>query len=125
MYDGQGNAIDANDVKHKVTKRSQKKADHNIVREDVGTQLANLIPQWAVANKQLDCGCKSYETKMNRWGIAGCQQHEAEIIDHLVNQSAHLIPALRLAPQVMKRAVAAKLLQRAIQQTKKKTNVNI
>ena len=125
MYDGQGNRIDGKVVAKKPVKQEAINPQRNIVREDVGSQLANLIPQWAVANTKLDCSCKSYEAKMNRWGIVGCEERETEIVDHLVNQSSHLIPALRLAPKAMKRAVAKQLLHRAIAQTKKKTNVNI
>jgi hypothetical protein len=89
------------------------------VREDVGSELANIIPAWAVAGKAADCGCKDYEAKMNRWGIDGCIANETQIIEHLVKQTDKLIPLFRKIPESGRRAMAKTLLSKAIEKTKK------
>jgi len=79
----------------------------------VGTELGKLIPSWAVSVAD-GCGCKDFAEKMDRWGILGCQRRRNQIIAHLLEQSALLIPAFRLTPIGLRKVVAERLLNKAI-----------
>ena len=89
------------------------------MKEQVGTELAAIIPDWAVQFKG-GCGCKDMEKKMNHWGVKGCEARRDEIETHLMSQSDKLIPVLRGLPDALKRAVATRLLNKAIRNAKKK-----
>ncbi len=115
IYDGQGNEVG----QHRRTLKVQREQPAPKKPENVGTALASLIPDWAVANKE-GCGCRDFEAKMNRWGIAGCVgEHYDEIIEHLVKQTDKLIPLFRKIPESGRRVMAKKLLNMAIEKTKK------
>ncbi len=81
--------------------------------EKVGTELAKLIPDWAVQFKG-GCGCKDMQKKMDKWGVDGCTARVNQITAHLVAQSDKLIPAFKLIPEPVRRIAAVKLLKKAI-----------
>jgi hypothetical protein len=85
--------------------------------EPVGTELAKLIPDWAFQFKS-GCGCKDMAKKMDRWGINGCEARRSEIVAHLLSQSDMLVPALKAVPIGMKKVVAERLLNKAIQRAR-------
>ena len=115
IYDGHGNEIG----QQKRTLKVQRELPAPKKPENVGTALALLIPDWAIANKE-GCGCRNFEAKMNAWGIAGCSgEHYDEIIEHLVKQTDKLIPLFRKIPDAGRRAMAKTLLSKAIEKTKK------
>lgn len=87
--------------------------------EPVGTNLASLIPEWAKSMKG-GCKCRDWEAKMNRWRVDGCETHREQIIDHLMNQSEHLVKPLQHLPAALKRAVAGKMLDKAIKMSRQK-----
>ena len=89
--------------------------------EPVGTELAKLIPDWAVQFKG-GCGCKDMAAKMDRWGVSGCIERSDQIIAHLLSQGEHLVPVLRMVPAPMKRVAAKRLLNRAISNAAKKAS---
>jgi hypothetical protein len=102
-----------------LVKREAINPQRDIVRENVGTALAELIPSWAIASKE-GCGCRDFERKMNAWGIAGCEgEHYDEIIEHLMKQTDNLIPLFRKIPETGRRLIAKRLLDQAIEKTKK------
>lgn len=78
-----------------------------------GTQLAKLIPDWAVQFKD-GCGCKDMQIKMDRWGPDGCEDRFDTIVNHLMTQSERLIPAFQMVPGPMRKAVARQMLRYAI-----------
>ena len=82
-------------------------------REKVGTELAKLIPEWAVQFKG-GCGCKDMAKKMDRMGADECYARRGEIVAHLLSQSEHLIPAFKFVPSPVKKVVAERLLNKAI-----------
>ncbi len=90
------------------------------MREPVGTELSSLIPDWAVANSK-GCGCRNYAKKMDRWGLSGCEANRKAIVKHLTQQSDNLIPLFRNVPEALKRAIATRLLNKAMRNAKKKT----
>ena len=57
---------------------------------------------------------------MNAWGPAGCRTKEGLIVEHLLKQSDHLIPAFKLTPAPVKRLLAKALLHQAITATENK-----
>lgn len=78
-----------------------------------GTELSKLIPEFF---KSESCGCKEYSAKMDRWGIAGCEERFDEIVSHLVAQAKkHKLTKL-LGP--VNRIVATKWLTMAIENAK-------
>ena len=81
--------------------------------EPVGTELAKLIPDWAVQFKG-GCGCKDMQKKMDRWGVVGCRARTNEIVAHLLSQSDRLIPAFKIVPRHLKRIAAIRMLNKAI-----------
>jgi len=89
--------------------------------EPVGTELSNLIPDWAIQFKE-GCGCKDFAKKMDRWGVAGCIERSDQIVAHLLSQEEHLLPMLRMVPAAMKRMAAKRLLNRAISNAAKKAS---
>src|SRR5262245_39426508 len=50
--------------------------------EPVGDALKSLIDQLGLRRKN-GCRCRQMIAKMNRWGVAGCRERRAEIIEHL------------------------------------------
>lgn len=85
--------------------------------EPVGTHLASLIPDWAKSMKG-GCGCKDWELKMNRWGVDACEKNREQIVNHLMSQDEHLVKPLQCLPEALKRAVANKMLDRAIKMSR-------
>lgn len=83
------------------------------MKEPVGTELAKLIPDWAVQFKH-GCGCRDMQKKMDKWGVEGCIENKHHILAHLERQSGNLIPAFRLIPKPVRKIVAQKLLKAAI-----------
>ena len=88
--------------------------------EPVGTELSKLIPRWAVKMGE-GCGCKDMAKKMDKWGIEGCEQRFDQIVAHLLSQDEHLIPAVKMVPESLKRVVAGKLVAKAISNVRKNT----
>jgi len=116
-YDGSGKAIEGEPAKLEPKSTQQPQLPKPV--ENVGTALAELIPSWAIAIKE-GCGCRDFERKMNAWGIAGCEgEHYDEIIEHLVKQTDKLIPLFRKIPETGRRMIAKRLLDQAIEKTKK------
>ena len=83
----------------------------------VGTELAKLIPDWAIQFKD-GCGCKDMQRLMDKWGPDGCDIRRGRIVAHLMGQSEHLIPAFKLVPDAMKKIVAERLLNKAIKRAR-------
>jgi len=92
--------------------------DREITVSGVGTELAKQIPEWAVQTGR-QCKCKDMQAKMDRWGPDGCFDRRNSIVAHLLSQSDHLIPAFKLVPESLKRAVANRMLAKAIQDARK------
>ena len=88
-----------------------------VEKEKVGTELARLIPDWAVQFKG-KCGCKDMQKKMDAWGAAGCDKRRQQIVAHLTSQSDHLVPAFKLVPNALKKVAAERLLNKAIRNAK-------
>ncbi len=86
----------------------------------VGSELAKQIPNWALQFKS-NCGCKDMEKKMNRWGPEGCYERRDEIVAHLMSQSEHLIPAFQFVPAPVRKAIAGRMLNKAIRAARKAT----
>ncbi len=89
-----------------------------VVTSGVGTELAKLIPDWAIQFKET-CGCKDMAKKMDSWGPDGCEKRRDQIVAHLLSQGNHLIPAFRLIPEAGKRVAANLLLNKAIRNARK------
>lgn len=47
-----------------------------------GTELKKLIGDYGLVPTS-SCSCEAMILQMNAWGIAGCQEHRAEILAHL------------------------------------------
>ena len=88
------------------------------MKEQVGTELTALIPDWAVQFKG-GCGCRDVAKKMDKWGLRGCELHRKYIVNHLMKQSDKLIPILRGLPEALRRAVATRLLNKAMRNARK------
>lgn len=84
--------------------------------EPVGTAMAEAIPKWSLSMKG-GCQCRDWELKMNRWGRSGCEARRGEIVNHLVSQGKHLIPALAAVPDAIKRIAANRMLDHAIKRS--------
>ena len=50
--------------------------------EPVGTKLAAIFAKCGIVHPK-DCDCTKWMNQMDQWGIAGCQQHRAEILQRL------------------------------------------
>lgn len=88
------------------------------MREPVGSELAKIIPEWAVKSRE-GCGCSDWTLKMDKWGVEGCERHRRSILSHLVLQSDKLIPLLAVMPEKLRMAGARGLLNMAIRNAKK------
>ena len=84
----------------------------------VGTELAKLIPDWAVESGK-KCKCKDMQAKMDKWGPDGCFERRNAIVAHLMAQSDVLIPAFKLIPASIRKITSAKLLKKAIANSQK------
>lgn len=86
-------------------------------REPVGTELSKMIPDWAVQFNG-KCKCKDMQAKMDRWGAEGCEKRMNGIVAHLMSQSDHLIPALKMVPATAKKMVAERMVRVAIKRAR-------
>lgn len=50
--------------------------------EPVGDRLHDVLEECGIPAKR-DCGCTAWIRQMNAWGVAGCEQHRAEIRNRL------------------------------------------
>jgi len=85
----------------------------------VGSNLADKIPDWAVATKE-GCKCRDYECKMNRWGPDKCEAQIDIIVNHLVQQSDRLIPMFKALPKPARKMLARVMVLQAISQERSK-----
>lgn len=83
----------------------------------VGTELRKLLPGWIVSSKK-SCSCDSAAEKLDRYGVAWCEQNTDQIVQYLVDQSEHLIPPFRVVPASGRKAVATQLVKKAIKNAK-------
>ncbi len=54
-----------------------------------GTELSRLITELGLSAVK-GCGCNAVAAKMNKWGVAGCEEHREEILAELRKNKAHL-----------------------------------
>lgn len=47
-----------------------------------GTELHRLFAEIGI-RPTASCGCREMTRRMDAWGVAGCREHETEILDHL------------------------------------------
>ena len=88
--------------------------------QGVGTELSKLIPNWAV-DKKSACGCSDIAAKMDMYGVNWCEDNKDTIVAHLMSQSDHLIPIFKIVPLKMKKRVAMRLVDKAIENAKRAT----
>ena len=119
-YDGQGKLKDSPEVRLSSNSKRERSSVSVVIPEDVGDELAAMIPDWATKDKDSSCGCDDWRKKMNRWKIDGCKKNQDLIVDHLVSQTDHLIMPLRMSPKILRRSVAQTLVKKAISATEKK-----
>jgi len=72
-----------------------------------------LIPEWAVRDK-MGCGCNSVANKWDKYGIQWCKRNTNLMVEHLMSQAKHLIPALSSLPKSIQRAGAKIVVEKAI-----------
>lgn len=63
----------------------------------VGTFMADRIAGFLAIMDTAGCGCKAFAGRMDSWGVDGCETHRADIIDHLVANSAILAAGIAAA----------------------------
>ena len=56
--------------------------------KSVGDHLHAVILKWVSEGPTYDCGCENWISRMNGWGVSGCREHFAEIVDHLMEKAA-------------------------------------
>lgn len=68
------------------------------ITEPVGTRLHEIIAECGIIPSE-SCQCRSWQIKMNGWGIRGCKEHRPEILEHLrhASESAGWLDMLRVA----------------------------
>ena len=79
---------------------SQQPAAIKSKSELVGTAMKSLI-DGIVSIKTGGCGCNDLATKMDAWGVAGCEANRDQIVDQLVGNKDMLVAALRASGNVM------------------------
>jgi len=86
-----------------------------------GSALESLIPKWAI---QFDtkCKCKDMKEKLDAWGTAGAELRKDQVISHLMEQSDLLIPIFRGIPAMLRRSAASRLVEKAIEMSRKSTD---
>jgi len=58
------------------------------------------------------------EAKLDDYGVAWCERNTDRIVQHLVDQSEHLIPIFRTVPKAGRKAIAKRLVAKAIENAK-------
>ncbi len=84
----------------------------------VGSEMAKLIPEWAVQFKE-GCDCKNFQLAMDERGHKWCSDNFAYLVDHFMSQGDRLIPILRLTPNFAKKIAITHALAGAIAKVKK------
>jgi hypothetical protein len=77
-----------------VDKRPHRTRRGKVQRGKVGTALEARIGKTLGVKPKSTCKCKDLAAKMDNWGIAGCEQHRAEIVSALVANREVLEQAL-------------------------------
>ncbi len=81
-------------VKKDRPAKKPKVATHS---EKVGTALAKRIEGLATIKEGSGCNCEMLSSKMNEWGIAGCERERAYIVEQLLKNSEVLDVSLSKA----------------------------
>ncbi len=84
----------------------------------VGSEIAKLIPDWAVQFKD-GCDCKNFQLAMDERGPQWCEDNFEYLVDHFMKQGDRLIPILKKMPSFAKRVAVIHALTRAINKVKK------
>ena len=79
----------------------------------VGTELEKLIPDWF---EKSGCGCNDYARKLDRKGVDWCDEHRAEIVEHLVKQATQTF--LKVLGKAFNKLSASALLATAISRSR-------
>ncbi len=74
----------------KQAEKSEKKSKTVVHAEKVGTALAKRIEGLASIKSGSGCSCELLSSKMNEWGIAGCEQQRGYIVGELL-QNAEIL----------------------------------
>jgi hypothetical protein len=78
-----------------------------------GTELSEIIP---AIFKGDQCDCKSYASKMDRWGVDGCEHRFEAIVGHLVKQASKIPIICMFSP--VNEIIARRWLRQAIDNCK-------
>lgn len=71
---------------HVTVHRSMPKVKPKMLGEPVGTMLSFILKECGI--KEPACGsCREWLARMDMWGVAGCQEHRAEITKRLDDSS--------------------------------------
>jgi hypothetical protein len=81
-----------------------------------GTELEALVPEFF---KSAGCGCASYARRMDGWGVEGCEQRHAEIVEYLTQQANTFVrkkglPLPKAVTDLVSRDIAEKWVTKAI-----------
>lgn len=102
-----------------VVAKKKAAATEGAVKVEVGTILEEVISS-KIPDSLLSlvpkstCGCSDYKKKMNIWGIDGCIERKDMILNHLLAQSAKMGVISTAIPRTVRRKIAEKLFNRAI-----------
>lgn len=53
-----------------------------VIPHGPGAELVHLLLTVGISGAP-NCACKEMAAKMNAWGVAGCREHRAEIVEHI------------------------------------------
>lgn len=81
-----------------------------------GSELKNLLAEWGVSTEE-GCGCEGKSHQMNVWGVDGCKQNRAEIVEWLQAAAAKKGWLASLAAAVASGSLVDEAIRRAESQT--------
>ena len=91
--------------------------------EGPGKKLHELLGEYGITPTS-DCKCQKRMRLMNTWGVDGCEERKAEIIEWLVDATVGLA-VISWLPVWTKRAAAEWLLDEAIRRTKNQSQEHV
>ena len=90
-------------------------SDLELLGDALGSHPDDVEPPFAWLNERV---VVSWDHKLDRYGVAWCEQNTEHIVQYLVDQSEHLIPAFRVVPASGRQAIAERLVRKAIKSAK-------
>jgi len=76
----------------------------------VGDLFAEMIPEWAISQNNLNCDCLERREKMNKFGPKWVRQNKDDLVSRIIEDRDALSDRLKMLPTFTLKIAVSKML---------------